>query len=67
MRQLLPAARRWVEEVHPHSRHLLRAEDWVVELDVHAGEALRVAAVLHDIARAFPDTDAGWDSARHWD
>ncbi len=64
----LPArARAWVQEVHPHARHLLRAEDWVVELDPAAGTALRLAAVLHDIERAFPDEDAGWDSARDWD
>jgi hypothetical protein len=64
---LLPRARAWVEDVHPHARHLLRTEDWVVELDPEAGEGLRLAAVLHDIERAFPDPDAGWDSARDWD
>jgi hypothetical protein len=64
---LLAAARAWVEEVHPHVRHLLRTEDWVVTLDPSASERLRLAAVLHDIERAFPDPAAGWDSARHWD
>jgi phosphohistidine swiveling domain-containing protein len=37
---------------------------WVGTLDPGAGERLRLAAVLHDIERAFPDPDAGWDSAR---
>ncbi len=46
------------EEVHPHARHLLRTEDWLLELDGDAGEGLRLAAVLHDIERAFPDADA---------
>jgi hypothetical protein len=64
---LLPRAREWVGEVHPHARHLLRAEDWVAALDARAGEGLRLAAVLHDIERAFPDPDAPWDSARDWD
>jgi hypothetical protein len=64
---LLAAARSWAESVHPHARHLLRTEDWLVELDPDAGEALRVAAVLHDIERAFPDRSATWDSARDWD
>ena len=32
-----------------------------------ASEALRIAAVTHDIERAFPDPDATWDSARDWD
>jgi hypothetical protein len=65
--ELLPSARAWVEDVHPHARHLLRTEDWVVVLDPGAGEGLRLAAVLHDIERAFPDPDATWDSARDWD
>jgi hypothetical protein len=64
---LLEAARAWVSEVHPHARHLLRAEDWVVVLDPDASEALRLAAALHDIERAFPDPDATWDSSRDWD
>jgi hypothetical protein len=67
MSELLPRARAWVEEVHPHARHLLRTEDWVVELEPDAGEGLRLAAALHDIERAFPDPDAPWDSARDWD
>jgi hypothetical protein len=61
---LLGRARAWVEDVHPHARHLLRTEHWLLELDPHASEALRLAAVLHDIERAFPDTEAGWDSSR---
>jgi hypothetical protein len=64
--ELLPRARAWVEEVHPHARHLLRTEDWLLALDDRAGEGLRLAAVLHDIERAFPDPDATWDSARDW-
>jgi hypothetical protein len=64
---LLPLARAWVVEVHPHARHLLRAEDWLVAVEPGAGEALRLAAVLHDIERAFPDAEATWDSARDWD
>lgn len=67
MSQLLQAARTWVPEVHPHARHLLRTEDWALEIDPAASERLRLAAVLHDIERAFPDPDADWDSARDWD
>jgi len=64
---LLPRARAWVGEVHPHARHLLRTEGWVVELDPAASQRLRLAAALHDIERAFPDAEATWDSARDWD
>jgi hypothetical protein len=60
---LLEAARAWVEEVHPHAEHLLRTEHWLLELEPGASEGLRLAAVLHDIERAFPDTEAGWDSS----
>jgi hypothetical protein len=63
----LADARAWVEAVHPHARHLLRTEELVVELEPAAGEGLRLAAVLHDIERAFPDPEAPWDSARDWD
>lgn len=65
---LLAAAQDWVQAVdHPHERHLLRTEHWLLELDRDASERLRIAAVLHDIERAFPDPDANWDSARDWD
>jgi hypothetical protein len=65
---LLPAARAWVVELnHPHERHLLRTEDWLLELEPDAGERLRIAAVLHDIERAFPEPGVNWDSARDWD
>jgi hypothetical protein len=65
---LLPAARAWVQDVeHPHARHLLRTEDWLLELEPEASEQLRVAAVLHDIERAFPAPGVTWDSARDWD
>lgn len=65
--ELLVRARAWVQEIHPHARHLLRAEDWVVELEPAARTELRLAAAVHDIERAFPDENAGWDSARSWD
>jgi hypothetical protein len=66
--ELLPAARAWVHDVnHPHERHLLRTEDWLLELDPDAGDPLRLAAVLHDIERAFPAPGFDWDSARDWD
>ena len=42
-------------------------EHWALELEPDASERLRIAAVLHDIERAFPDREATWDSARDWD
>ena len=67
MSELVPRARDWALGVHPHARHLDRTLEWAVELDPGASEALRIAAVTHDIERAFPDPDAAWDSARDWD
>jgi kynurenine formamidase len=64
---LTARAREWALSVHPHAHHLDRTLDWVVELEPGASEALRIAAVTHDIERAFPDPDASWDSARDWD
>ncbi len=39
----------------------------MVTLAPAASERLRLAALVHDIERAFPDPSAGWDSARDWD
>ena len=64
---LLELAQAWVAEVHPHARHLERTLDWLLELDPDASEAARIAAATHDIERAYPDEEAGWDSARDWD
>jgi kynurenine formamidase len=53
--------------VHPHYAHMERTLWWTCELDPDAGEALRIAAVTHDAERAYPDGEAGWDSAVSWD
>jgi hypothetical protein len=67
MSDLEAQAERWIEDVHPHARHLVRARDWVVVLEPDAGAALRIAAVLHDVERAFPDPHCPWDPAGDWD
>jgi hypothetical protein len=35
-------------------------------VDPDAGEGLRIAALLHDIERAFPDPSSSWDPAGDW-
>src|SRR3954471_7796474 len=67
MSELVAAAAAWIEEVHPHPRHLTRALEILLELDPDAGEALQLATVTHDSERAFPDPDPPFDSARHFD
>lgn len=66
MSALEERAERWIEEVHPHARHLVRARDWVLVIDPDASEAVRIAAVLHDVERAFPDETSTWDPAGDW-
>jgi kynurenine formamidase len=65
--ELLDRCRAWMDEVHPHARHLERTLYWLLELDPDASEAARIAAATHDVERAYPDASAGWDSARDWD
>jgi NADPH:quinone reductase-like Zn-dependent oxidoreductase len=61
MTELVEDALQWVADVHPHAPHLARARAWVLELDPDAGEALELAAVLHDIERAFPADEDPFD------
>ena len=67
MTELLERARAWMAEVHPHYRHMERALHWAEFIDPRASEAVRIAAVTHDAERAYPDHEAGWDSAVSWD
>ncbi len=47
---------RAVEWIEPYwnANHLRRTRDWVIDLDPAASEALRLAALTHDIERHFP-------------
>jgi HD domain-containing protein len=56
----------WIEP-YQQAEHLRRTRDWLLELDAAASEALRLAALTHDIERYFPGgpvqdkTSAAWD------
>jgi hypothetical protein len=43
----------WIEP-YWNAEHLVRTRDWLLELEPEAGEALRLAALTHDIERHFP-------------
>jgi hypothetical protein len=43
----------WIEP-YWNAEHLRRTRDWLLELDPDASEALRIAALTHDIERHFP-------------
>jgi hypothetical protein len=66
MTALEDRAQQWIEEIHPHALHLVRARDWALVVDPDAGEGLRIAALLHDVERAFPDPSSSWDPAGDW-
>jgi NADPH:quinone reductase-like Zn-dependent oxidoreductase len=61
MTDLVDRALEWVDDVHPHAPHLARTREWVLELDPEADEALQIAAVIHDIERAFPADEDPFD------
>jgi hypothetical protein len=43
----------WIEP-YWNAEHLRRTRDWLLELEPRASEALRLAALTHDIERHFP-------------
>jgi hypothetical protein len=56
-----------MEELHPSAPHLVRTLEWVERLAPDAGEALRVAAVVHDAERAYPEPGQRLNARDHWD
>jgi hypothetical protein len=56
---LIQLARLWVIDNYPYnSTHLLKSLEWVDRLAPHASEAVRLAALTHDMERAFGGPDA---------
>ena len=52
-------ARHWVVENYPYNRdHLIRALEWLDRLSPGLPEAVRLAALTHDMERAFPGPDS---------
>jgi Domain of unknown function (DUF4202) len=55
---LIVAARQWVIDSYPHNNyHLLKTLDWLDRIAPEAAEATRIAALTHDMERAFPGPD----------
>jgi hypothetical protein len=63
---LMHAALRFARSDHPHGEHLLRTLDWLDALAPGSRPALRLAALLHDIERAYPDPASPFVSGRDW-
>ena len=64
---MMNVVRAWVLGRSPHAAHLLRTEEWVVELDADASPAMRLAALTHDMERAYPEGSPRWEPSRGWD
>jgi hypothetical protein len=59
------AALEWIEP-YSQAHHLARTREWLLEVDPEASQALRLAALTHDIERNFPggpiqDRTGPWD------
>ena len=56
---LLEISRAWVREHYGESaEHLLKTEEWLRRIDPAASEAMLLAALTHDMERAFPGPDS---------
>jgi hypothetical protein len=64
--RLVDEVRTWVRERSPQSHHLERTLAWVIELEPDAPENVQIAALSHDMERAFPDGSPRWEANRGW-
>lgn len=59
MQTLRDHAREWVRAHYKQgAQHLLQTESWLLHLEPGASEALLLAALTHDMERAFPGPDS---------
>ncbi|HSS92892.1 MAG TPA: DUF4202 domain-containing protein [Candidatus Dormibacteraeota bacterium] len=63
---LVEVVRTWVRERSPQSQHLERTLAWVMELEPAATEDVQIAALSHDMERAFPHGSPRWEANRGW-
>lgn len=55
---LTTLATHWVTQNYSNAEHLVKTETWLLLLQPEASEALRLAALTHDMERAFPGPDS---------
>ena len=63
---MIEIVRRWVRERSPQADHLERTLAWAIELEPDASEEVQIAALSHDMERAFPDGSPMWEADRGW-
>ena len=61
---MIEIVRRWVRERSPQADHLERTLAWAIELEPDASEEVQIAALSHDMERAFPDGSPRWEADR---
>ena len=52
---LISKVEKWVKEIHSNADHLIRTGYWIKKIYPSANEALIIAAISHDIERAFKE------------
>jgi hypothetical protein len=63
---VIESVRAWVREKSPQAPHLERTLAWAIELEPSASEEVKIAALSHDMERAFPDGSPVWEADRGW-
>jgi hypothetical protein len=58
MSPLHARATEWVTQNYSNAEHLVKTETWLLRLQPTASEVLRLAALTHDMERAFPGPDS---------
>jgi hypothetical protein len=56
--ELHQRAEEWVTQHYSRANHLVETENWLLRLQADASPALRLAALTHDMERAFPGPDS---------
>ena len=64
---VIEAVRAWVRECSPQAGHLERTLAWAMKLEPNASEEVTIAALGHDMERAYPDGSPRWEADRGWD
>jgi hypothetical protein len=63
---VIETVRAWVRERSPQAEHLERTLAWTVKLEPAASEEVRIAALSHDMERAYPTGSPRWEANRGW-
>ncbi len=63
---MIEVVRHWVREHSPQAPHLEQTLAWTMELEPSASEELQIAALSHDMERAFPEGSPKWEADRGW-